>query len=155
MRPATTVKITVNSTIERNPQSWIEDNTKSLQALKIGIEQQILAEIDRLKRVTAVVIQSKNITVDAALHEQTGVILDYLYLQLHKLFPEKHILPTINYSAPFMRQWSERIAAKDAKETTVIQKRRRIPRKYCIWIVVVSLLLLLGLLIGLIWATLG
>ena len=146
------VRVTCNSTIERSPVDWVEENKKSLQALQIGIEQQMLAEINRLKRVSAIVLQSKNITLDAALHEQTGFVLDYLYRELHILFPDRHILPTINYSAPFMRQWSQRLASKDTKQLVSTQKGRRIPRKYCICIIAIALLLGLGLLIALIWA---
>jgi hypothetical protein len=142
------VKVSCNYTISNNPLDWIEDNKKSLLALQTGIEQQILAEINRLKRVGAILAQSRNLKIDADIDAKNGMILDYLYLQLHIMFPSVHGLPTISFCAPHMRLSAQQLAGKPAPVPT----RNRIPRKYCIWIILIALLLGFGLLIILIWA---
>lgn len=146
-----TVTVTCNFTIERNAVDWVEENKKSLQALQVGIEQQILAEINRLKRVTGIVTASKNIAAQNAIHERNGVVLDYLYAQLHVMFPEKHQMPTITFSAPYMREWTQRIESK-ASSALPVQKQRRIPRKYFSCVIAIALLLGFGLFIALLWA---
>jgi hypothetical protein len=150
-----TVQITCNYTIARNPQDWVEENKKSLQALQTGIENQMIAEIERLKRITAIASQPKNIAIEADIHEHTGVVLDYLYLQLHAMFPDRHILPSISYSAHYIRQATRRIEAKTTKQVTPpASTRKRIPRKYCVGLVVVTLLAASGFLVVLLWALL-